>query len=505
MFDGFGATGELPIGALLDADVGATGVVPLYLSEAGHITEPSENPANQYFEARLTQPFAATRSLATRDGFAGRIADTTGFIEAINVDGYFDSLLDRASPDGRRAVVLRRPLGSAFADAEIVFDGVMSTWLAPEGKLRVPLRDNLHRLAVPLQANRYTGAGGVNGGADLAGKPHPIALGKCLGVPLVLVDAANLIYQFSYGASQAVLAVYDSGDLLTESTHYTVDLTNSRITLLQQPVGLITANVQGRKFSGTYRDSTAYIIKGLVEDGDFVGLDPQYLDPQTFSYVESAFSWSSGTVGYWIGPVDRLAIDVIEDLLIGVGGFLDCDPVGQIGMGVFGATWYGATFEIDETSIASIDRVALPAGIDPPNKRRQVEYQRLWTGPQATDLAGVVTAARRSFLALEARTAVATGAAGDSYMLATDPPPVRSFFDAEADAAAFAAFLIEMYGVQRAVYQVTLRRGLLGAFKMNMTGTLRYPAWSLHAGREARVFAITQDVAQGTVTLGLFV
>ena len=500
--DAFGAFGELPFATLRDADVGATGLAAFYFSDAGHITEATEVPASTYFEARLMQPLSFQRSLRTADGFAGRAADGNGIIEIANHDGYLDSLIDGFAIDGRQVKVMRRALGGSFADAETIFDGTAPRWEAPEGMLRIPVRDNLHRLSVTLRnsaSGRYLGTGGTDGGADLKGKPIPICLGKCLNVQLVLVDATNLIYQVHGGRIKAFTAVYDSGDLLSEGVNYTTDLTTGRITLLSAPVGLITADVEGSMAGGVYVDTTATIIRRLWTE--HAGLESSMLDTGSFDNVEAA---NSATVGLYIGPEDTLAIDAIEALLVGIGGYLECDRVGRISMGVFGATWYGATFDIDETAIASIARVALPTGIDPPNKRRQVAYQRLWSGPQATDLAGIVTAARRSFLALPYRTAEASGDASGASILATDPPPVMGLFDEEAGAKAEAKRLIALYGVPRALYRVTLNRGLW-AFQMNMTGTLRYPAWNLDNGAAARVVAIRENAAAGTVELDLFV
>jgi hypothetical protein len=115
--DSFGAFGELPFATLRDSDVGSTGIAPFYLSEAGHITEPTEQPANQFFEPRLTEAFGFSRSLATRDGFAGRTADGTGEIRGLNTDGFFDTPIARFSIDGRQVRVKRRALGGSYSAA----------------------------------------------------------------------------------------------------------------------------------------------------------------------------------------------------------------------------------------------------------------------------------------------------------------------------------------------------------------------------------------------------
>jgi hypothetical protein len=78
------------------------------------------------------------------------------------------------------------------------------------------------------------------------------------------------------------------------------------------------------------------------------------------------------------------------------------------------------------------------SGTFPPRFRQRVGYQKLWTTQQDTDLAGSVTAARRSFLAQDIRVASSTDSAVQTaFLLAVDPDPLVSLFNSQADAASF--------------------------------------------------------------------
>ncbi len=500
--DAFGAIGELPIAALRDIDVGATGLGYFPLSDDGYISEPGDSPANTYFEARLIQPLYYNRSLAARDGFAGLAADGAGEIRAANFDRYFDTLIDRFSINGRQIRVKRRRLDQALAAAEIIFDGTAPGWESPEGVLRIPLRDTLWKLRVPLQqgsTHRYAGTGSAEGGADLKDKPKPLLFGNCKFVQAVLIDPATWTFQVHDGQIEAIDAVYDLG----VSVAFTANLATGTFTLTSSPTdgSNIKADVRGSKLGGSYVDSTAYICRRIIVD--HVGLAGSFVDFTSFGNVDGATASSSAEVGIYIGAEDVLAIDVLDALLVGIGGYLAVDRVGRVVMGVFGAPWYRDTFEIDDSAIEAISRVALPASIDPPNKRRQVAYARCWA-PQFANLNTAMTAAQRKFVAQPFRTAAATGDASGADLMATDPPIVAGLFADEADALAEAQRLIALYGVPRAFYRVQLSRGLW-QFELNQAGTLTYPGWNLSNGRAARIVSIIEDAAAGKVELLLFV
>ena len=129
---------------------------------------------------------------------------------------------------------------------------------------------------------------------DLKGKPKPRCYGECLNVSPPWVNTSKLIFQVHDGLIEDIVTVYDKGVALTKG-----DPIGSLATLLtttptagewdyylgsasdgayfrlgSSPAGLITADVKGDKFGGTYRTTVADMIKTIAErDGGLTQFD----------------------------------------------------------------------------------------------------------------------------------------------------------------------------------------------------------------------------------------
>ena len=109
----------------------------------------------------------------------------------------------------------------------------------------------------------YAGTGGLEGGADLRGKPKPWAFGAPQNIEPILIDSINSVFQFSaYGASKAVTTLYERGTAFSASFgNYPITrrwwrltfppgdgrhvLASGLIRLGAPPYGAITADVEG--------------------------------------------------------------------------------------------------------------------------------------------------------------------------------------------------------------------------------------------------------------------
>ena len=54
-------------------------------------------------------------------------------------------------------------------------------------EIRIRLRDRQAETDVPVQETKFEGSGGLEGGADREGQPRPLAFGKPMNVPAILV------------------------------------------------------------------------------------------------------------------------------------------------------------------------------------------------------------------------------------------------------------------------------------------------------------------------------
>ncbi|MCZ8148182.1 MAG: hypothetical protein O9325_10085, partial [Roseomonas sp.] len=132
------------------------------------------------------------------------------------------SIVERYA-DQQRAVALRlaevrapraSDLGTPLAQARLVFAGTVAAVDRTERqRARIALADATDRLNTPLQPILYGGTGGLEGGADLKGKPKPVALGRVFNAAPVFLGNLDLgagalpTWQSSWRAVQAHDAV----------------------------------------------------------------------------------------------------------------------------------------------------------------------------------------------------------------------------------------------------------------------------------------------------------
>ena len=254
----------------------------------------------------------------------GGIAPSTGELELRNTDAQLDTLPDNYAIDGRDVTVKMGGPDFAYTDFAIIFKGTGVGWVANEDLLRLAVVDKLAELNQPIQTNFYLGTGGLEGGSDLIGKPKPLCYGECHNVPMVQVDAANLVYQVHDGAISSIDAVYDRGVALTVSPggspspdagEYEVTASTGTVQLGSSPAGLITADVKGDATS-TYVNSVADIIKRLLEIR--LSWNDQNFDNPAFATLQAL---NSATVGIWISTAQRTMLSVIDELIGSVGGY----------------------------------------------------------------------------------------------------------------------------------------------------------------------------------------
>lgn len=132
--------------------------------------------------------------------------------------GPWDALLDMV---WHNRIARLYSVGSVWADRVLVAWGALET---PFGNLvsdntsvasiRFPLRDPRAALEAPLQPSKFKGDNvgpvGVEGGADMKGRPKPILYGAASNLPIPRVNESLLIYQVADRAV-SVLCARDGG------------------------------------------------------------------------------------------------------------------------------------------------------------------------------------------------------------------------------------------------------------------------------------------------------
>ncbi len=188
---------------------------------------------------------------------------------------------------------------------QLVLEAKAKLQNADGNKIALSLDVNTRPFEADVLTAKYAGTGGAEGGADLKGKVKPFLAGRCFNVEPVLIDAVNNVYQVhGYGPIEAITTLFERGsafpapiaDYASYAALVAADIPNSQwasclaigmFRLGAPAYGVITADVDGDKHGGTWRDKTGAVIlrlaqnagvsTGIIETASFTGLDTAML------------------------------------------------------------------------------------------------------------------------------------------------------------------------------------------------------------------------------------
>lgn len=340
---------------------------------------------------RLTQPLPFARRIF-QNGF-GRGTVQPGGLALANGDGQLDALLDYAW-DGRPVTVWRGLHGQAWGSFTQVFKGRARAVAADEETIRLTVGDFSDLLAKPLQATLYAGTGDAEGGADLKGKPKPLAYGAPLNCEPVWLDQARLIAQVHDGRIYGVTAVYDRAVSLTPSgvDHasyaamkaaaspppgtYDTCLIAGCIRLGSLPLGPVTVDVKGDYDGTTWFRTGADIAKRILKTrGSLTDAD---LVLSSFTALNTA---NSATLSlYWDHP--SVNIDaVLDDIMVSLGGWWIWTASGTLHLGQFVIGAPASTIDVKDLESIQIDEIQQPVW------RLRTGYKPCWRVQSAGEIA----------------------------------------------------------------------------------------------------------------------
>lgn len=438
----------------LGEDEGAAsgGALTLYYSSHGFISRATDTPASIFYDGRIASGITVERRIIGRDGIGG-LSRVFAELSLVNRDGGIDTLARDYALDGRRATLLFGPPDGARSDHGVVFTGVVERMTATLSRLTIQLSDGLAKLERPVNQTTYAGTGGLEGGADLKGKPKPKCHGKVLNIAPPLVDATNLIYQGHDGAIKDVPAVRDRGVALTKvagapvAGQYQVDTAAGTFKLGATPAGTVTADVEGDASAAGYVDKTADIILRLLAPV----LNSSEINPTSFAMLNQ---YAPASVGIWIGTEPRTILEAVDELLAAIGAFGGFSRDGRFSVGLVAAPAGPPKASFTDQDITGLEREPLPPAVEPVAWRTLVGYQKNYTAQN--DLAASVLAPQRTFAAETVRIAKKEDAAIQSRrLLAREYGPTPGLYVNQADADAEAQRLLDLWGAARAPYRVT--------------------------------------------------
>jgi hypothetical protein len=495
-------------------DAAGTTTVLRYASKP-YTTNPTDTPANTFYDDRITNPASISRSLYSNGTTSGASRVNYGAVELSNVDGGLDSILNY-SFDGRSLVIKIGNEGDAYSAFATILNGTMEQVEFTFSKVTILARDKLAIVDMPLQTTLYAGNNalpdGVEGVADIAKSPKPLLYGQVFNIAPIMVNSSKLTYQINDGAIQSVGNVYDKGIALTSGADYAnvttlhaaspasgtfiTCLALGYIRLGAVPTGLLTCDAtQGAASSNR---TVAQVLKAMalkagIASGDINASDVTALDTA-----------NNSVIGIWIDGADS-AMVAMDKVAQSIGAYFGFDALGSLRMGLFTAPTGSATLEIDINNILSIEHGRTndtDKGI--PAWRVNLTYQKNYS-VQDFDLAGAVTAARRSVLSLPALTKSAEDTAiKTQYALAPTIEKESLLVDATA-AQTEATRLLNLYKTSRDLYTVTIALDLTTTLPdLNNIVNITMNRFGLNSGKLFKIIGIESDYSKNRATLTLW-
>lgn len=524
---GFRPISTGPIGEILDSQAAQTTTTTVRFASSTFVTRATDTPANETIRGRIDRGLRVERKLETVEGgqFGAMVDTTYGEVQLDNADGELDSLATRFAADGRP---VRLKIGSTeiapsgreqkqpYAMFATVYTTTAGGWTFEHNVLRLRIESLNNRIQDRLQQETYTGIGGIEGTAEIAGRTKPALFGRGNNVTPQLLDPAILTYQLHSGNIQLISAVYDGGVSIPFSAdhptyaalaaatvpagQYATSLAAGCFRLAVSPVFAVTADARGHKdnITGNYIEGTADVIRTILRD--YGGISTNQIDHPAFTATNTL---QNGDIGLFLPAGDQSTVaTVISRLAFGAGLFIS-DRSGFFTIQRLdppSATVVHWAFT--DRDMISIQRLTMPYLI--PWKSWGVGYAVNWTVQGAGDLAGAVSQTRRGFLQSERRYAYVTDPEIAEFHATSRGAPLRESFFADAVVAqAEAQRLIEFYSYGRALYEIVVKNALLSVH-VGQTVRITYWRWDLDGGKNFLVVGVADNADSVESTLMVF-
>lgn len=498
---------------------GAT-LLSFYLATAGYATLSTDAPASQFYDPRVIDPGNFERHLFSAGTTRGRSTSGAGDVIIANGDPgngeTLDDWLDYGF-DERSIIIKALPVGTKnLAAASVLFRGRMQKLVStrPLEQLEIKINDRLAELEKPLVTTRYAGTttstgATAEGNADLNGKVKQRVYGSASNVLLQPANIYDLIYLASNGACTSI-DVYDGGLALINdgnsvslaalqgasisAGHYRTCLSLGLARLGGTPVFAVTADVV---VGATAADRTAaQVVIDMLTDFGIASLD---ISSGTFTALDGV---NNAEVQYLVDD-DRTALAAISDVLDSIGAWILPNRDGAFEVGRFEAPVSSPAlrFDLDTQMIAdTLERV----DGEIPTWRVNLDYAPVFHVQGEDQLAGAVSASRRTFLGAATRSVSSEDASVKTKHLSAPELAIKTYLKDEADARDEADRLLALYSEERDRYRVSFPLADAWSAEPGVAITIMHPRLGLESGRAFAVIGREDVYAKESVTLELW-
>lgn len=403
--------GEYPFGEVFGPTSEDALDAEIFLSSSQFETDSDDSVPSRIFEPRMVQPFTYQNSIGEPGAFASPRGTLSGGLSFNIGDRALDSNLLANALTGRdvKIYVGGRIFAGRVGDRELSFDeydtlfkGKAAGFSWDENEASVSLGDVSILLDEPVQTTFYAGTGGLEGGAELEGKPKPLGFGQVFNAPAVAVDTANLIYQVNDGAVSSIDAVRDNGEALVFDTdvadittaspglgEYATSIAQGMIKVGGTPEGTLTVDFSGDSGGVGYYENAAKLAEKIVRDkGGF--LDDQ-IDSKSVTDLNTDRPYPCG---FYTGTREISISQIIDQLMYSIDSWWNISRTGKFTVGGYVDPGNEiASVSIDETrrDTETFQRIATRD----PVWRISIGYQKNWAIQDADGLAAAVSASNK--------------------------------------------------------------------------------------------------------------
>lgn len=352
--------------------------------------------SGQYYEPRVINPGSLKVMMFGEGTTKGASKVGYGEIKLTNLDGRLDFLLD-CGINGRTLMIKELLLTGLIG---MTLSCGMEQTTVTENEISIRIKDPQIAFRVPLQTNKYLGdnvlPNGVEGTADIKGKPKPLLYGYVSNATPVCVNTSKLIYQVNDGAVGDIPFVFDKGvklqagvahatlALLQATTPdpgtYDTYLGGGYFRLGSAPSGLITFNgamVGNMSSVGTAAQIAKSIALRILPSGDLIDQDFNDLD-----------TLNSAILGYYSNSETTVSA-ALDEVLGSIGGWYGFDASSKMNVGRLETPTGTPSIELSESEIFELDRLTTQdEGRGLPVWKINFGYDRNYTIQDAGSLAG---------------------------------------------------------------------------------------------------------------------
>ncbi len=274
-----------------------------------------------------------------------------------------------------------------------VFSGKVKSFRAAASKLSVTATIDDEPFSVQVLSASYAGTGGIEGGADIKGKPKPWAFGAPKNIEPVLIDSVNSVFQVSaYGAIKNVVTLYERGAAFGASYgdyanyaalvaaaipagRWATCLASGLIRLSAPPYGLITADIEGDYQGGTWRRLPGAILQRIASA---LSISSGALDTTSLNALDTyaATLPSGGNISLYLTEQGDF-LDLAQRIVLSFNAQACISLLGQLFVARATIGSSVATLDSQQTRLPRVTE-CVETDVSPPYSKIQMGAQKCW-------------------------------------------------------------------------------------------------------------------------------